>query len=163
ILRELQLRDRGVQVELLVETHRGGKVGVGTGVLRRAGRSGRSGFFSGGDRWRGGNEQGSEKEEAHARKATRGTRASRKTEVEEGAPVTDHRVVLPSLQPSTQYRYRVEGGHETAWFTSAPQPDGEGPIHVVVSGDNRTNDGDHALVARAAAAERPQLALHTGN
>src|SRR2546430_2389589 len=84
ILRELQLRDRGVQVELLVETHRGGKVGVGTGVLRRAGRSGRSGFFSGGDRWRGGNEQGSEKEEAHARKATRGTRASRKTEVAEG-------------------------------------------------------------------------------
>jgi len=82
---------------------------------------------------------------------------------EGGAPVTDHRVVLPSLQPSTQYRYRVEGGHETSWFTSAPQPDGEGPIRVVVYGDNRTNGGDHALVARAAAAERPQLALHTGN
>ena len=82
---------------------------------------------------------------------------------EGGAPVTDHRVVLLSLQPSTQYRYRVEGGHETSWFTSAPQPDGEGPIRVVVYGDNRTNGGDHALVARAAAAERPQLALHTGN
>ena len=92
-----------------------------------------------------------------------GTAEPDRLAMEEGAPVTDHRVVLPSLQPSTQYRYRVEGGHETAWFTSAPQPDGEGPIHVVVSGDNRTNDGDHALVARAAAAERPQLALHTGN
>ena len=92
-----------------------------------------------------------------------GTAEPDRLAMEEGTPVTDHRVVLSSLQPATQYRYRVEGGHETAWFTSAPQPDGEGPIHVVVSGDNRTNDGDHALVARAAAAERPQLALHTGN
>jgi hypothetical protein len=92
-----------------------------------------------------------------------GTAETDRLAMEEGAPVTDHRVVLPSLQPSTQYRYRVEGGHETSWFTSAPQPDGEGPIRVVVYGDNRTNGGDHALVARAAAAERPQLALHTGN
>src|SRR5256885_12942807 len=71
-----------------------------------------------------------------------GTAEPDRLAMEEGAPVTDHRVVLPSLQPSTQYRYPVEGGHETAWFTSAPQPDGQGPIHVVVSGDNRTNDGD---------------------
>ena len=82
---------------------------------------------------------------------------------EEGPPVTDHRVVLASLQPSTQYRYRVEGGYETAWFTSAPAAGAEGPVHVLVYGNNRSNDGDHALLARAAAAERPQLALHTGD
>src|SRR5439155_3020 len=52
--------------------------------------------------------------------------------IEEGPPVTDHRVVLASLQPSTQYRYRVEGGYETAWFTSAPAAGAEGPVHVVV-------------------------------
>jgi hypothetical protein len=92
-----------------------------------------------------------------------GTSEPDRLAMEEGAPVKDHRVVLASLQPATQYRYRVEGGHETAWFTSAPQRDAEGPIHVLVYGDNGTTDGDRALVARAAAAERPQLALHTGN
>jgi hypothetical protein len=34
---------------------------------------------------------------------------------------------------------------------------------VVISGANRTNGGDHALVARAVAAEGAHLALHTGN
>jgi hypothetical protein len=82
---------------------------------------------------------------------------------EEGPPATDHRVALPSLQPSTQYRYRVEGGYETASFTSAPAPAGEGPVRVLVYGNNRANGGDHALVARAAAAEEPQLILHTGD
>src|SRR2546430_16107767 len=92
-----------------------------------------------------------------------GTAEPDRLAMEEGAPVTDHRVVLPSLQPSTQYLYRVEGGQETAWFTSAPQAGAEGPLHVLVYGDNSTNNGDHALVAGAAAAERPQPALHTGN
>jgi hypothetical protein len=81
----------------------------------------------------------------------------------EGSTSTDHRVVLPSLQPSTQYHYRVEGGSDVHWFSSAPAQGAEGPIHVVVYGGNHTNSGDHALVLRAAAAERPQLALHTGN
>lgn len=92
-----------------------------------------------------------------------GTREPDHLATEEGPPVTEHRVTLASLQPSTQYRYRVEGGVETAWFTSAPEAGSEGPIHVLVYGDNRTNNGDHALVARAAASERPQLALHTGD
>src|SRR5467141_149452 len=92
-----------------------------------------------------------------------GAREPDRLAMEEGAPVTDHRVVLPSLQPSTQYLYRVEGGQETAWFTSAPQAGAEGPLHVLVYGDNTTNNGDHALVARAAAAEHPELALHTGD
>lgn len=92
-----------------------------------------------------------------------GTREPDRLATEEGAEVTDHRVVLPSLQPSTQYRYRIEGATETAWFTSAPAQGAEGPIHVVVYGESHTNNGDHALVVRAAAAERPQLALHTGN
>src|SRR5205814_10134195 len=79
---------------------------------------------------------------------------------EEGPPVTDHRVVLPSLQPSTQYRYRVEGGYETAWFTSAPAQGAEGPIHVLVYGNNRTNGGEHAPPVRAGGARRAQHAVH---
>src|SRR5882672_8585049 len=55
---------------------------------------------------------------------------------EEGQPVTGHRVLLPSLQPETQYKYRVEGGQETAWFTSAPKPGSEGPIQVLIHGAN---------------------------
>ncbi len=82
---------------------------------------------------------------------------------EQGPPVTEHRVVLPSLQPSTQYRYRIEGAADSFWFTSAPEVGAEGPISVLVYGDNRSNNGDHALVARAAAAEPVQLALHTGD
>ena len=82
---------------------------------------------------------------------------------EEGQPVTDHRVVLKSLQTETQYRYRVEGGQETAWFNSPPKAGSEGPIQVLIYGGNPTSSGDHALVARAAAAERPQIALHTGD
>jgi hypothetical protein len=92
-----------------------------------------------------------------------GTRETDRLATEEGPPTSDHRVTLASLQPATQYRYRVEGGPETAWFTSAPDPGAEGPIQVLVYGDNRSNNGDHALVARAAAAERPQLVLHTGD
>ena len=92
-----------------------------------------------------------------------GTSEPDRLATEEGPPVTDHRVALPSLQPSTQYRYRVEGGYETAWFTSAPAQGAEGPVHVLVYGNNGGNGGDHALLARAAAAERPQLALHTGD
>jgi hypothetical protein len=90
-----------------------------------------------------------------------GTREPDRLAGETGAPVVEHRVVLGSLQPSTRYRYRVEGGAE-AWFESAPRPGGEGPIRVLVYGDNRGNGGDHALVARAAASERAQLLLHTG-
>jgi len=91
-----------------------------------------------------------------------GTREPDHLAIEEGQPVKEHRVLLRSLEPATQYRYRVEGGDETAWFTSAPKP-GEGPIQALVYGVNRTNNGDHALVARAAAAERPQILLHTGD
>ena len=82
---------------------------------------------------------------------------------EEGKPTTEHRVILPSLQPATQYRYRIEGATETPLFTSAPEVGTEGPFTVLVYGDNRSNNGDHALVARAAAGERAQLALHTGD
>jgi hypothetical protein len=92
-----------------------------------------------------------------------GLREPDRLAMEEDQPATDHRVVLRSLQPSTQYRYRVEGGPDTGWFTSAPAKGAEGPITVLVHGVNRSNSGDHALVARAAAAERPQLTLHTGD
>jgi len=72
-------------------------------------------------------------------------------------------VALSSLQPGTQYRYRIEGADESWVFTSAPEPGAETPINVLVYGDNRTNSGDHALVIRAATAEHAQLALHTGD
>jgi hypothetical protein len=72
-------------------------------------------------------------------------------------------VTLKNLQPSTQYKYRIEGGAEESFFTTAPEPGAEGPFDVLVYGDNRSNNGDHALVARAAAAERVPLALHTGD
>ena len=92
-----------------------------------------------------------------------GTTEPDRLATEEGKPTTEHRVVLLSLQPATQYRYRIEGATETPLFTSAPEVGAEGPFTVLVYGDNRSNNGDHALVARAAAGERAQLALHTGD
>jgi len=83
--------------------------------------------------------------------------------IEASEATTEHRIVVKNLQPSTQYKYRVEGSTETAWFETAPQPGSGEPFDVLVYGDNRTNNGDHALVARAAAAERAPLALHTGD
>jgi hypothetical protein len=75
----------------------------------------------------------------------------------------EHRVTLRDLQPYTQYKYRVEGSADSGWFTTAPEPFALDPFDVLIYGDNRSNNGDHALVARAAAAERAQLALHTGD
>jgi hypothetical protein len=92
-----------------------------------------------------------------------GTTATDHLATEAGAPVVDHRVALLSLQPQTQYRYRIEGSESTFVFTTAPEPGENVPFHVLVYGDNRSNSGDHALVVRAAAAEHTQLALHTGD
>ena len=83
------------------------------------------------------------------------------TEITEAS--LEHRVTLRDLQSSTQYRYRIDGGNDASWFTTAPEPGAEGPFDVLIYGDNRSNNGDHALVARAAAAERAPLALHTGD
>jgi hypothetical protein len=82
---------------------------------------------------------------------------------ESTGPAVEHRVTLRELQPSTQYKYHVEGAADSSWFTTAPEPGAEGPFDVLIYGDNRSNNGDHALVARAAAAERAPLALHTGD
>lgn len=92
-----------------------------------------------------------------------GTSEPDRLATEQGAPVTDHRLVLASLQPQTQYRYRIEGEGASHVFTTAPEPGAEGPVTLLVYGDNRSNSGDHALVARAAAAEHAQVALHTGD
>jgi calcineurin-like phosphoesterase family protein len=92
-----------------------------------------------------------------------GTAAPDRLATEEGAPVTTHRVALASLPMQTQVRYHVEGSDQDFVFTSAPEAGAEGPVEVLVYGDNRTNSGDHALVARAAAAEHAALALHTGD
>lgn len=76
---------------------------------------------------------------------------------------TDHRVVLGSLLPATRYRYRVEGAPEASFVTAPPAGSMDAPVEFLVYGDNRTNSGDHALVVRAAASERAQVALHTGD
>ena len=91
-----------------------------------------------------------------------GTREPDRLASETGEPVLEHRVALGALQPATRYRYRVEGEVGDAWFESPPAPASEGPVRVLVYGDNRGNNGDHALLARAAASERAQLLLHTG-
>jgi hypothetical protein len=92
-----------------------------------------------------------------------GTTAPTTEVIEATEGTTEHRVVVKNLQPSTQYKYRIEASTEAAWFQTAPEPGSETPFDVLVYGDNRTNNGDHALVARAAAAERAPLALHTGD
>ena len=83
------------------------------------------------------------------------------TEITEAS--LEHRVTLRELQPSTQYKYKIEGANDASWFTTAPEPGADGPFDVLIYGDNRSNNGDHSLVARAAAAERAPLALHTGD
>jgi len=103
-------------------------------------------------------------DEASVGRVWYGQRETGRLATEEGPPVTDHRVVLPALQPATQYRYQVEGAQAGgSWFTTAPEPGDPGPVSILVYGDNRTNSGDHSLVVRAAAAERVTLALHTGD
>jgi hypothetical protein len=102
-------------------------------------------------------------EEASVGRVWYGQQETGKLATEEGPPVTDHRVVLPALQPATQYRYQVEGAQAASWFATAPEPGDGGAVSILVYGDNRTNSGDHALVVRAAAAERVPLALHTGD
>ena len=81
---------------------------------------------------------------------------------EEDGPRTNHRATLRSLPPDTEVRYRVEGSPPIAGsFVTEPGP--RSAFRVLVYGDNRTNGGDHALVARAAAAEGARLLLHTGD
>jgi hypothetical protein len=81
---------------------------------------------------------------------------------QEDAARTDHRVSLRSLPLDSEVRYRVEGAPDIeGTFHTAPAA--HEPFRVVVYGENRTNGGDHALVARAVAAERARLAIHTGN
>src|SRR5437763_15166780 len=63
-----------------------------------------------------------------------GTAEPDRLATEEGLPVTDHRVLLASLQPSTQYRYRVEGGYETDRINSAPEAGEEVPVHGMICG-----------------------------
>ena len=80
----------------------------------------------------------------------------------EDAPALEHRVRLAGLEAGTQYRYRIEAAVETTSVFSTSPPPGA-PFTVLIYGDNRTNSGDHALLARAAAGEKAQVALHTGD
>src|SRR5438270_1835456 len=62
---------------------------------------------------------------------------------------TDHRVTLRSLPLDAVVRYRIEASPPVAGtFRTAPTTP-HSPFRVLVYGDNRTNNGDHALVARA--------------
>ncbi len=90
-----------------------------------------------------------------------GTRETDRFATEENATL-EHRVLVAGLEPGTQYRYRIEAAVESGGvFSTAPPPDS--PFSVLIYGDNRTNSGDHALLARAAAGEHAQVALHTGD
>jgi acid phosphatase type 7 len=81
---------------------------------------------------------------------------------QEGGLASDHRVRLHGLPAGAEVRYRVEAAAPASGsFRTAPLP--SRPFRVLVYGDNRTNDGDHALVVRACEAEDAQLALHTGD
>ncbi len=80
----------------------------------------------------------------------------------EAAATLEHRVQIAGLEPGTQYRYRIEAAVEAGGVFSTAPPPGS-PFTVLIYGDNRTNSGDHALLARAAAAEKTQVALHTGD
>src|SRR6266851_4835656 len=51
-----------------------------------------------------------------------GASATDRLATEAGPAVADHRVALLSLQPQTQYRYRIEGSESSFVFTTAPEP-----------------------------------------
>jgi len=81
---------------------------------------------------------------------------------EEDAARTDHRVRLRSLPENAEVRYRIDASPPVdGRFRGAP--DAKSRAAVVVYGNNRTNSGDHALVARAVAGEDAGLLLHTGD
>jgi acid phosphatase type 7 len=81
---------------------------------------------------------------------------------EEDVPRTDHRVRLSSLPQGAEIRYRIDAAPPALGAFRAA-PDANTRFEVVVYGNNRTNGGDHALVARAVAAEGARLLLHTGD
>src|SRR5437763_16175101 len=79
-----------------------------------------------------------------------GTASPDRLATEEGPGVLEHRVILGSLQPQTQYRYPAEGSDHVFALTSAPQSGLEGPVEVRVCGDPRPNSRHPAPVPRAA-------------
>jgi hypothetical protein len=85
----------------------------------------------------------------------------------EAQPARDHRVRLSGLTANHLYRYKLEGSSEEGSFTTAPEPAGEAasqvPFRVLIYGDNRSDEGAHAEVVRAAKDEGARLALHTGD
>jgi hypothetical protein len=86
---------------------------------------------------------------------------------EEEAATTDHRLLLTGLRPASEVDYQIvaeppAGGRFATPPDPAADPFGQ-PFSVLVYGDNRTNGGDHALVVRAAEAQRTSFALHTGD
>src|SRR5207248_9872750 len=79
LLRELGLGQRGVQVELLVEPHGGGEVGIAGHVLDGH-RGGRGRFLGGGDGGSGADEQGGGQREFHRSTVAEGSAGREKRE-----------------------------------------------------------------------------------
>lgn len=80
------------------------------------------------------------------------------------ANVTMHRVRLTGLAPATRYRFRVRSGtsaSEECSFRTAPPF--RRPFRFVATGDNRGPSLMSDKVARAAAAENPDIVISTGD
>ncbi len=76
-----------------------------------------------------------------------------------------HEVVLDGLAPRTAYDYSVtldDGAEARGSFQTAPRP-GEGPVEILVMGDNRTDATAHAAVVRAMAEHPADFVLNTGD
>lgn len=72
------------------------------------------------------------------------------------------------LTPKTAYRYRVLVADKAVAagegaFTTAPPPGDTGPFSFILYGDNRSDDGAHAAVAKAVAGAPADFLLHTGD
>jgi hypothetical protein len=82
----------------------------------------------------------------------------------EREPSDFHEVVLDGLDPDTAYDYSVivPSGRARGRFDTAPPP-GEGAIHFLAYGDNRTNAVAHRAVARAMLEVPADFLLNTGD
>jgi predicted phosphodiesterase len=76
-----------------------------------------------------------------------------------------HELVLEGLEPASSYDYEVilaAGGRAGGSFVTAPEP-GNGPVELLVMGDNRTDATAHEAVVRAMLLAPGDFVLNTGD
>jgi hypothetical protein len=77
---------------------------------------------------------------------------------------THHEARVDHLAPSTRYHYRVHAGDvELDGGDVVTAPDAARPFTFVVFGDTRDGPEIEPVIANAALAEEPDLAIHTGD